>query len=87
MSRGLKLADIDLAGEAPTAEVDIYNATSGSWTRYPKGLGQARGFLAAASLSSGLVFFAGGQVSGKALLESYLQLPHILCFLFRLPKI
>ncbi len=38
----------------------MYNATSNSWTTYPTGLGQARGNLAAASLESGLVFFAGG---------------------------
>jgi hypothetical protein len=40
--------------------VDIYNATSNSWTTYPTGLGQARSHLAAASLVSGLVLFAGG---------------------------
>jgi hypothetical protein len=38
----------------------MYNATSNSWTTYPAGLGQARCCLAAASLASGLVFFAGG---------------------------
>jgi hypothetical protein len=38
----------------------MYNATSNSWTSYPAGLGQARRNLAAASLASGLVFFAGG---------------------------
>ena len=40
----------------------MYNATSNSWTRFPNGLGQARHFLAAASLPSGLVFFAGGDI-------------------------
>ncbi len=41
--------------------VDMYSATSNSWTRFPTGLGQARTRLAAASLpSQGLVFFAGG---------------------------
>ena len=44
--------------------VDVYNATSNSWTRFPAGLGQARARLAAASLPSGLVFFAGGIASG-----------------------
>ena len=38
----------------------MYNATSNSWTTFPNGLGQARFGLAAASLPSGLVFFAGG---------------------------
>ncbi len=38
----------------------MYNASSNSWASYPTGLGQARGSLAAASLPSGLVFFAGG---------------------------
>ena len=38
----------------------MYNATSNSWTTFPTGLGQARSSLAAASLPSGLVFFAGG---------------------------
>jgi hypothetical protein len=40
--------------------VDVYNATSNSWIRFPNGLGIARRELAAASLPSGLVFFAGG---------------------------
>ena len=43
-----------------SAYVDMYNAMSNSWTRFPTGLGQARSNLAAASLPSGLVFFAGG---------------------------
>jgi hypothetical protein len=38
----------------------VYNASSNSWASYPTGLGQARAALAAASLPSGLVFFAGG---------------------------
>jgi hypothetical protein len=45
-------------------QVDLFNSTSNSWTVYQKGLGQARSDLAAASLPSGMVFFAGGQVSG-----------------------
>ena len=40
--------------------MDIYNATSTSWIRLPEGLGQARAYLAAAAMSSGLVIFAGG---------------------------
>ncbi len=47
-------------GSNPSAYVDIYNSTSASWTRLPEGLGQARGYLAAVALSSGLVIFAGG---------------------------
>ena len=47
-----------------SARVDVYNASSNSWASYPTGLGQARGLLAAASLPSGLVFFAGGEQSG-----------------------
>ena len=43
-----------------SAYVDMYNATNNSWTRFPNGLGLARFGLAAASLPSGLVFFAGG---------------------------
>jgi len=43
-----------------SAYVDMYNATSNSWTTFPTGLGQARSQFAAASLPSGLVFFAGG---------------------------
>ena len=38
----------------------MYNTTSNSWTTFPTGLGQARSQFAAASLPSGLVFFAGG---------------------------
>ena len=49
------------SGSGLTAAVDMYNATSNSWTLHPIGLGQAREMLAAASLpDSGLVFFAGG---------------------------
>jgi hypothetical protein len=47
-----------------SARVDVYNASSNSWASFPTGLGQARGSLAAASLPSGLVFFAGGEISG-----------------------
>ena len=53
-------ADTCASGGVVSAYVDMYNATSNSWTRFPTGLGQARYFLAAASLPSGLVFFAGG---------------------------
>jgi hypothetical protein len=48
------------SGRILSSFVDVYNASSNSWTSYPTGLGQARGSLAAASLPSGLVFFAGG---------------------------
>ena len=54
-------ADVSASGLQSSAYVDIYNATSNSWSRFPTGLGQARNRLAAASLPSGLVFFAGGQ--------------------------
>ena len=61
--------------------VDVYNAKSNTWTRDPKGLGQARGHLAAASLPSGLVFFAGGQTSGILFMRS-LQIPKCILRLF-----
>jgi hypothetical protein len=51
--------------------VDMYNATSNSWTTYPTGLGQARSNLAAASLASGLVFFVGG-LTGESPLSGQL---------------
>ncbi len=53
-----------LSDNGDSSYVDMYNATSNSWTTYPTGLGQARGSLAAASLVSGLVFFAGGYAGG-----------------------
>ncbi len=52
--------DMCTSGSIPSAYVDIYNATSSSWTRLPEGLGQPRAYLAAAALPSGLVIFAGG---------------------------
>ncbi len=58
--RSSACADAFASGSGPSPYVDMYNATSNSWTRFPTGLGQARQFLAAASLPSGLVFFAGG---------------------------
>ncbi len=45
---------------AGSAHVDIYNSVTGTWTAFSSGLGQARRHLAAVSLPSGLVFFAGG---------------------------
>jgi hypothetical protein len=54
-----------LSDGGSSSYVDIYNATSNSWTRLPQGLGEARYELAAASLPSGLVFFAGGRSSGE----------------------
>ena len=53
------------SGNIYSGNIDLYNATSNSWTRHPKGLGQARGYLAATSLPSGLVFFAGGWSQGR----------------------
>ncbi len=47
-------------GDAASSYIDVYNSTSNSWTGHPSGLGQARSYLAAASLPSGLVLFAGG---------------------------
>ena len=72
--------------------VDMYNSTSNSWSSHPTGLGQARGALAAASLPSGLVFFAGGQNSGAANIVCHLLLRYwesiFFCVLFaRLPAL
>ncbi len=53
-----------LVSSVASSVVDMYNATSNSWTSFPNGLGQARSHLAGASLPSGLVFFAGG-LSGR----------------------
>lgn len=47
-------------GSLESSFVDVYDATSGSWTSDAAGLGQPRTDLAAASLPSGLVIFAGG---------------------------
>ena len=55
-----EFADACASGSSASAYVDMYNATSNSWTTFPTGLGQARSQFAAASLPSGLVFFAGG---------------------------
>jgi hypothetical protein len=60
----------DASGNTYSAYVDLYNATSNNWVRYVQGLGQARSNLAAASLSSGLVFFAGGETTGTSDLAS-----------------
>jgi hypothetical protein len=53
------------SGGIQSAFVDVYNAASNSWARYPEGLVQARSFFAATSIPSGAVFFAGGQTSGE----------------------
>ena len=45
---------------AGSAHVDMYNSVTGTWFVFSSGLGQARRFLVAVSLPSGLVFFAGG---------------------------
>ena len=52
--------NVSATGSDESSFVDMYNATSNSWTRNPAGLGQARTDLSAASLPSGLVIFAGG---------------------------
>jgi hypothetical protein len=57
-------ADTCASGGHFVAAVDIYNATSNSWIYLPAGLGQIRYRLAAASLPSGLVLFAGGVTPG-----------------------
>lgn len=64
MCRGVVICDTCTSGDKVSADVDIYNASSNSWTSDPAGLGQTRSRLAAASLPSGLVFFAGGVTSG-----------------------
>jgi hypothetical protein len=46
--------------EGPSSHVDVYDKNSNTWTRHPKGLGQARNVPAAAALPSGIVIFAGG---------------------------
>jgi hypothetical protein len=61
--RGPACIDSCTVDDDYSSYVDIYNATSNSWTTYPEGLGMARGLLAAASLASGLVFFVGGSSS------------------------
>jgi hypothetical protein len=50
-----------------SARVDVYNASSNSWTSYPTGLREARGRLVSTSLPSGLVFFAGGRIRSGTL--------------------
>jgi hypothetical protein len=62
-------ADASLSVGGLSTYVDMYNATSDSWTRFPEGLGQAREYLSSSSLPSGLVFFAGGASSGA--MKSY----------------
>ncbi len=54
-----RATEIDISNGV-SADVLTYHATSGSWTTLSNGLGIARSYLAAASLPSGLVFFAGG---------------------------
>jgi hypothetical protein len=62
--------------------VDMYNATSNSWNTYPAGLGQARSNLAAASLASGLVFFAGGLTGESPLSGQLLVLIRVMYVVF-----
>jgi hypothetical protein len=66
-------------GDGFSTYADVYNASSDSWTSYPSGLGLSRGFLAAASLPMGLIFFAGG-VSGEAHPVQYASHSHGLHF-------
>ncbi len=53
------------SGVTGSSFVDMYNATSNSWTSNPTGLGQARSELSGVSLPSGLVVFAGGFAGGN----------------------
>ncbi len=69
--------DTCTTGDGFSARVDVYNASNNSWASNPLGLGQPRGFLAAASLPSGLVFFAGGGSTGLDLNTDFLIL---VCF-------
>jgi hypothetical protein len=79
------LFDVQVLGGRLSAHVDMYNASSNSWSRYPAGLGQARELLAAASLPSGLVFFAGGISVGEKVdiysscIEDVLQCVAVVC--------
>ncbi len=61
---GFGFTDNPTSGSVQSSFVDIYNSTSNRLTAYPKGLRQARSFLAAASLPSGLALFVGGLISG-----------------------
>ena len=53
-----------LPGSTLSSWIDVYDSRNFNWFVNPTGLGQARGYLAAASLAIGLVFFAGGLSSG-----------------------
>ena len=53
--------------------VDMYNATNNSWTSDPAGLGIPRAALSAAVLPSGLVFFAGGGLTGEVHVSAMLS--------------
>jgi hypothetical protein len=71
-------------GERFSAHVDVYNASSDSWTSNPAGLGQARSSLAAASLPSGLVFFAGG-ILGISFVATHMCFVYVVfCSIFAL---
>ena len=72
-------ADTCASGGVVSAYVDMYNATSNSWTTFPTGLGQARYYLAAASLPSGLVFFAGGSGIGTSVCVCQLRRVFLCC--------
>lgn len=59
-------ADMFASGEfTRSSYADLYDSAKKRWSRYPSGLGQARSSLAAASLPSGLVIFAGGVSAGS----------------------
>ena len=60
--------------------VDMYNATNNSWTSDPAGLGIPRAALSAAVLPSGLVFFAGGGLTGDV--HGLVMLPPAAAFAF-----
>jgi hypothetical protein len=78
---GLGFVDTYESGSSASSYVDMFNVTSNSWTRFPEGLGQNRYELAAASLPSGLIFFAGGLSQNSAQMTSGLAkcMPKFFC--------
>jgi hypothetical protein len=71
------LLDVCELDDMFSSYVDVYDSTADEWIRHPQGLGLARSNLAAASLSSGLAFFAGGS-TGNTLSFIYGLLPSCL---------
>ncbi len=78
---GSSFVDTIESGSSASSYVDMFNVTNNSWTRFPEGLGQNRYELAAASLPSGLVFFAGGLSQNSAQMTSGLakRMPKLFC--------